>query len=224
MFEVNEKFDITVVSDIGNEKRCALIIDNFYKDPDSIRDYIETINLSQDPDLMGGISGWRAYAVNSEVRDNLKPVFDNLKKQPIWKKKIIEGLWEDNWRQLNFMCNVMDHSSRDVGGGIPHSDGFDVHFGGIIYLNKPDECHGGTRLYSVDGRQSTWGLDGVQNLYNEYLKKRWENDEGEGWKLELEFEMVYNRCVLYEADLIHAHWYDEDAFTEHLRLTQALFM
>ena len=45
MFEVNEKLDITVVSDIGNEKRCALIIDNFYKDPDSIRDYIETINL-----------------------------------------------------------------------------------------------------------------------------------------------------------------------------------
>jgi len=31
MFEVNEKLDITVVSDIGNEKRCALIIDNFYK-------------------------------------------------------------------------------------------------------------------------------------------------------------------------------------------------
>ena len=55
------------------------------------------------------------------------------------------------------------------------------------------------------------GTGWVQNLYNEYLKKRWENDEGEGWKLELEFEVVYNRCVLYEADLIHAHWYDEDA-------------
>ena len=39
MFELNKEFDITVVSDIGEEKRNALIIDNFYKNPDEVRQY-----------------------------------------------------------------------------------------------------------------------------------------------------------------------------------------
>ena len=37
MFELNDKVDITLVSEIGAENRNALIIDNFYKDPDSVR-------------------------------------------------------------------------------------------------------------------------------------------------------------------------------------------
>ena len=49
-------------------------------------------------------------------------------------------------------------------------------------------------------------------------------DQEDGWEVELEFEMVYNRCILYEADQLHAQWYSEDAFTTKDRIAQVLFI
>lgn len=228
MFELSKEVDLTVVSDIGPEGRCALIIDNFYQDPDAVREATFDLEMRNDSDLLAGLPGWRVYAEDFRVKQNLKPLFDNLKKQPIWKNKIDDQVWDSNWDKTNFLCNVMNSETRDVGGGIPHTDSFDVHLGAVIYLNKPEECNGGTRLYSLDGRQSASSVDdrdAFRHLYNEYLKKKWEEDcNHPDWKVEFEFEMVYNRCIVYEADLLHSQWYDESAFTEHFRIAQVLFM
>lgn len=231
MFELNKEVDLTVVTDIGPESRSALIIDNFYQDPDSVRDYaIFDVELRNDHDIMAGIPGWRAYQEDDKVRENLKPLFDNLKKQSIWKYSIDDSRWEKNWNKTNFLCNMMK-DCRDIGGGIPHSDGFDINFGAIIYLNTPEECTGGTRLYSLDGIQSPKQIDegdSFRDKYNEYVKKRWinshENNDTSEWKVELEFEMVYNRCIIYEADLLHAQWYEEGEFSEYYRIAQVLFI
>ena len=37
MFEINDG-DILVATDIGPQKKSAMIMDNFYKDPDSVRE------------------------------------------------------------------------------------------------------------------------------------------------------------------------------------------
>ncbi len=227
MFELNERVDITAVTDIGPDRRSALIIDNFYQDPDSVRDYAAfDIDLRNDQDIMGGLPGCRAYTEDDRVRQNLKSLFDNLSKQPLWKYPIKDS-WEENWNKTNFLCNMMK-DCRDSGGGIPHSDGFDINFGAVIYLNKPEECSGGTRLYSLNGIQSPNQIknsDAFRHRYNEYVKKKWLVDHtSDEWKVELEFEMVYNRCILYEADMLHAQWYEEGAFTEHYRIAQVLFI
>lgn len=225
MFELNDKVDITLVSEIGAENRNALIIDNFYKDPDSIREYAFSCNLQNRPNLMSGLPGWRIYEEDSRVRENLKPTFDNLKNQSLWVTEIDEEKWEENWNKTNFLCNVMNSTTRDPGGGYPHMDAFDMHFGAVIYLNTPEECNGGTRLYSMSGKQSTRTLQpGISHLFNEHAKNKWQYDQEDDWEVELEFEMVYNRCILYEADQLHAQWYSEDAFTTTDRLAQVLFI
>ena len=49
----------------------------------------------------------------------------------------------------------MNAETRAIGGGIPHQDAaVDTNYGVVIYLNKPEECSGGTRLYSYCGQQS----------------------------------------------------------------------
>lgn len=236
MFELNKEFDITVVSDIGEEKRNALIIDGFYKNPDEVRQYCIDSPNRDDPDLIAGLPGWRVYEEDSRVKENLKPLFDQLKQHPIWKSPINEELWESNWNKSGFMCNIMNAKTMDVGGGIPHQDSFDIHFGSVIYLNKGDECQGGTRLYSYFGKQSfprpdmiTEDCVAMGHEFNQITKNRWlrqwvDEDPESPWKVELEFEMVYNRCILYEADLLHSQWYSEGMFTDHDRMAQVLFM
>jgi hypothetical protein len=55
--------------------------------------------------------------------------------------------------------------------------------------------------------------------------QQWLKDHGtDKWNVELEFEMVYNRMIMYEADLLHAQWYAEDAFTNCDRIAQVLFL
>ena len=134
-----------------------------------------------------------------------------LKQHPIWKNPINEELWESNWNKSGFMCNIMNAKTMDVGGGIPHQDSFDIHFGSVIYLNKGDECQGGTRLYSYFGKQSfprpdmiTEDCVAIGHEFNQITKNRWlrqwvDEDPQSPWNVELEFEMVYNRCILYEA-------------------------
>jgi len=225
MFELSKEFDVTVITDIGLDKRSAIIVDNFYQNPDEVRQYAYQCSLKNNPDLMSGLPGWRIYEENSAVRENLKPFFDELKEQKIWKNKINLDVWEENWNKTNFLCNVMNSETRAFGGGIPHHDGFGVHFGSVIYLNTPDECSGGTRLYSVYGNSGHDGEKEFGHLYNEHIKNKWIHDnESDDWKVEIDFEMVYNRCILYESDQLHAQWYEEGEFSEHHRLAQVLFI
>ena len=37
MFEVNPELEITAITDIGPEDRSAIVIDNFYANPDEVR-------------------------------------------------------------------------------------------------------------------------------------------------------------------------------------------
>ena len=37
MFEVNPDLEITAITDIGPEDRSAIVIDNFYANPDEVR-------------------------------------------------------------------------------------------------------------------------------------------------------------------------------------------
>tara|TARA_X000000368_G_scaffold115258_1_gene89871 strand:- start:1645 stop:2394 length:750 start_codon:yes stop_codon:yes gene_type:complete len=248
MFELSNEYDITLVSDIGTEKRNALIIDNFYKNPNEVRNYcIDSPKKSKktDPELIAGLPGWRVFEEDSRVAEKLKDQFSHWRDQSIWRSPNppASKWWDENWNKTGFMCNVMNANTMDVGGGIPHQDSFNVRFGSVIYLNTPEECAGGTRLYSYMDNMSLYAPDiiddGLRHQYNEITMNRWicDNDEtaktrdwvdgsnkDSPWKVEFEFEMVYNRCILYEADLLHSQWYSEGMFTDYDRICQVLFM
>ena len=230
MFELNKEIDITVVSNIGDEKRNAIIVDNFYKNPDEVREYALTsprTSKKDNPELQSGLPGWRVFVDNKKVVENLRPIFERIRKLKFWRNPLKEDAWEHHWTTTGFLCNIMNAETRAIGGGIPHQDAaVDTNYGVVIYLNKPEECSGGTRLYSYCGQQSqTCANSQMSDLYTELSMQQWLKDHGtDKWNVELEFEMVYNRMIMYEADLLHAQWYAEDAFTNCDRIAQVLFL
>ena len=247
MFEINDDPDMILVSKIGIENRNALIIDDFYKNPDEVRQYaLDSPKKTKetDPGLLSGLSGSRVFEQDSRVKDKMKSFFDELSKQPIWNSpRNFESQWyDDNWNRIGFMCNITNQKSMDVGGGIPHQDSFDNRFGSVIYLNTPEECQGGTRIYSYFGAIGFYQADMIdsdpnkrwvepqsfKDNMNEITMHRWknhhQNEPDEGWKVEAEFEMKYNRCILYEADVLHGIWQEPDMFIDYDRIAQVLFM
>ena len=89
MFEINDP-EITLVSKIGNENRNALIIDNFYKNPDEVREYAlssKRYSPQDNPDLLAAFPGWRVFEYDKRIQ-NLKPFFTGLSREPLWRRPV----------------------------------------------------------------------------------------------------------------------------------------
>ncbi len=113
-------------------------------------------------------------------------------------------------------------------------------FGIVIFLNYPDECHGGTNLYSYKGQMTLPYnvmdyIDKPENFdelvgmdYSkvwDYIHK-WMRGGYDGvWKVEHEFEMVYNRMIMYESDVLHSPNADPTMFKDgYDRINQVVFL
>jgi len=247
MFDPNDEFELIVLTNIGPEKRSAVVIDNFYKNPDQIRQLALTypqITREEDPELIAGLPGNKIYMPTDEVAKKLKSVFLQLCSElPIWKHKFDETVFNRVWKTHNsgLTCNVINDRTllQHPRGIIPHQDYYrqespidkKIRFGCVIYLNTPEECRGGTSLYSYRGQMSTpVGID-ISNTNEEELPKSllfekiYNNlTQSSDWKIEKHFPMRYNRCVLYEADVLHSAVFDLGMYKDYSRINQVLFM
>tara|TARA_A100001035_G_scaffold202018_1_gene162275 strand:- start:213 stop:926 length:714 start_codon:yes stop_codon:yes gene_type:complete len=237
MFELSKELDIKVASDIGPNKKNAVVIDNFYANPDEVRNLClqsKQITSEDNPGLIGNLPGNRVFIETEEVSKNLKNLFLMICSDfYLWQRPFNVTAFNSKWDGMGFMCNVINDSTllNNPSGITPHQDSYpgehialDTQFGSVIYLNTPEECTGGTNIYSFDGRTTLpYGSDIEQQCgksfddINSGLKKY-------PWKVEHEFEMIYNRCILYEADILHGQNVDLGMFVEYDRINQTLFM
>ena len=44
MFELSDNIEVTVITDIGIDRRSAVIIDNIYKSPEEVREFVSSRN------------------------------------------------------------------------------------------------------------------------------------------------------------------------------------
>ena len=243
-FELNDSLDVKVFQHKG---RGAVIIDDFYKNPDEVRKLALTEPISDDEKLVSGFPGWRVFKkfefLDTRIYDLfLDLCFDN----DIWNAKSLGDVagFDINWEKAGFMVNILNDSSlmKDPLAIVPHQDAYtgvkepglpNFQFGANIYLNTPEECAGGTAWYSFDGEMSIpkREISGIpvppnadklsnREIFN-HVKK---HTLGPRWKLEHEFEMVYNRMVMYEAEVLHGQSVDLGMFTDYNRMNQVLFM
>lgn len=244
MFELNDSLDVKVFQHKG---RSAVIIDDFYKNPDEIRKLALSEPISDDEHLVSGFPGWRVFKKFEFLDTPLYDFFlDLATDNDIWNKKHIVDIitFDQAWNNAGFMVNILNDSSliRDPLAIVPHQDRYtgveepglpNFQFGVNIYLNTADECAGGTGWYSFDGEMSIPkreisgipvppNADKLSNaeIFN-HVKKY---THGPRWKLEHEFEMVYNRMVMYEAEVLHGQSVDLGMFTDYNRMNQVLFM
>ena len=143
-----------------------------------------------------------------------------------------------------FVCNVVNDKTLlgHPRGIIPHQDYYPkqnpisekTQFASVIFLNTPEECKGGTDLFSYKGktsllRSNTYSIyrtEGEDDLPRQEVFRRLRTsiDNSPDWRVEKHFPMRYNRCILYEADSLHSPILDIGMFTDYSRISQVLFM
>ena len=165
MFEVNEKMKIQVVT--GIKGRSVVIIDDFYKDPDAVRELALATKTTAEcgsfpgtrgvyDDRVGSEFNLSKYAT-TEVTERLFEVY--LKLCKTYFNEFDEEKFNKNWLDQMFMFNSMNDETLKANpeGIIPHQDTYandpsPFQFGSVVYLNTEDECAGGTKIYSHYGR------------------------------------------------------------------------
>jgi len=238
MFEINENARLRIKH--VNDRRI-IIIDDFYKNPDEIRNL--ALNSRERNAVKNNLPGTRLFVKTDEVKENLKSVFDKYCLSGMWSRHIDPYTYEMQWDDCGFMCNIMNDASilRDPWFSIPHQDAYPysndfLQFGVVIYLNKPEECAGGTNFYSYKGKMSVpyniFKYMDKPEGFDEEIKsqedvypyiRRWLYGDRE-WKVEYEAKMRYNRCIFYEADILHSQNMEIGMFDSHDRINQIFFL
>ena len=234
MFELNPDLDISVFKDLGPNKISAITIDNFYKDPWEVRRLALTETEKGENIKPHHHYGDRGFLPSKEVAKNFKPLFDQLLQDDhIWgANKLNVEQYSENLDQSGFMWNINndDNITKNPLGIIPHQDTYSTYqtktqYGVVIYLNTPEECNGGTLLYSYCGRM----------ILEESIMNKWEDienfdmmrfaiDSSLGLNVEFRLNMAWNRCVIYPASILHCPEMERGWFMDHDRIAQVLFL
>lgn len=199
MFDINE--EITVKSVLCDNK-TLFVIDNFYKNPDLIREYAIKSPKYTDQDLLAGAIGRRVCEDDLRLSYYMKDIFEELCSHPKWHISFDKQHHDYKWSAMRFMVNVTNglEIQKDGREHIEHVDGPLNKWACVVYLNLPNECEGGTAFYSWDGDDNRWP------------------------KLEYIAEMKYNRAVLYDANQVHGAVMKKNMFITCDRLVQIMFM
>ena len=246
MFELDNNFKVTAFKDIRG--RSAIIVDDFYKDPDEVRELAKSLKFEEE--LKGGLPGIRKSLDTTEVKEKLYDVYFNLCDMYFGNFDEIE--FKKNWDVQGFMINCTNDTflkMNPLTAVIPHQDywpnlptgGHTLQFGSVVYLNTPDECAGGTNLYSYKGEMSisldrdaewmqnmseTMDMSGpvLVSMSDDYKFKYIKDKVNKQYTIEFEAKMKYNRMFLYQADVLHKGDMDLGMFTDYNRMNQVFFM
>jgi len=218
-FAINDELGARVEI-MGWEETPIIYIDNFYKYPDKVRDLTLRVPGTKNNRVCAGLPGVRVD-MNMDL-DNFFPVWKEMLENVYGLTKDESVVLEQSMRNVPFSVNVTQSEGRDR---IPHVD-FPVGlktrgWAGIIYLNKDDECNGGTGFYTYKGMQ----INPKSEECKDIPRDKYITDSDGDWELIHLAEMKYNRMVFYPDSILHGA-YDKDLiYKDDLhRLVQVFFL
>ena len=233
MFELNPELEITAVTDIGPDNRCAIVIDNFYENPDAVRDLAIKLPRTKDVNFVNHHTGMRSAYETGEVRQHLENLFVEMTdNEEFWGRKTdrasiknsMTHMWllidfineasisEEPLRLLPFQCYYQHNPSP-------------FQFTVDIMLNRPKECFGGINVWNFAGKTSI--VEDVKNMYADKGKFDIIKDVYDSkftWSREFTFGMQYHRAVIIPSDLLVSPILNTGKFTDIDRITQAIFI
>ena len=228
VFEVNPNLE-ACVHVIGPEEVRVVVVDNFYKNPDMVRDLTLSIPPTENAKIMAGTPGTRVFGHYDF--ESLYPIFRHLFRTVYGDltKNVSDDQIYESVRTTPFCVNI--NQSVNLPPVTPHIDDRDsMLFAAGIYLNTPEECQGGTSFYMLNGKQSITNEDIGQWLKSKGKEKFWDHyitdtDNVPDWELLSVAEMKYNRLVMYPGNIVHTAYMKPDMFTGDLyRLIQMMFV
>ena len=188
-----------------------IVIDNFYDDPDKIRQYALSLNY-QEPENHGAV-GYRCES-GRKILDGTKELFEKL-----LHANIPEGTNIGEWNYSTNGCFQWCNASVPI---VYHCDS--QKYAGIIYLtpDAPPEC--GTsffrhKKYKLRNREVFSKSDWYQSDLN-YKEPHLDKTQ---WEVVDSIGNVYNRLVIFDAQYIHgvSEYFGEDI--RNSRLFQLFF-
>jgi hypothetical protein len=196
----------------------ALCVDNFYSDPDKIREFALSLDYDQSPD--GSWPGKRS----PELCDVDRNFFDQF------CMKIFSLYFDLEHVHINYVVSTRFQiiTPFDNKKESPKNTGW-VHFdhdpfAGIIYLTPNIDKDCGTSLYEVtdaeklnDSARDDFYLHGIDNNYDSQIL-----NSNSGFSETVRFQNIYNRLICFDGHTAHgANSFYTD--TEP-RLTQVFFV
>ena len=214
-FAINTPVDARVEL-MGWEEIPIVYIDNFYKNPNMVRNLALKSPPTSDPRILGGVTGSRVASFFDF--HHIYPIWVEIAQNVFGLKKEEQEKFEASMFSTPFSVNVTQSKDRP---DLPHIDLPDVTsrgWAGLIYLNKGDECKGGTGFYTYKGHQVNPKQDGLWD-------KDYVCDSIGPWELMHLAEMKFNRMIMYPATVMHTP-YDKPGFFEgdDYRLVQVFFL
>ena len=184
-----------------NALDTVVIQDDFYSDPEKIRNLALTRSYQRPP---GNTPRLAVTSVCDETE--ARSMFDLL--HPFLPE--IDG---------NRVVGVNVLFRYTLAGTIKkifcHVDG--CSNAGLVYLSRPEDCAGGTTIY----RHKATG----DEIYDKANRHLYDFTDADQWQIITEIDMVYNRLVMYPGQLFHAITpvFFGDSI-ENSRLTQNVFI
>lgn len=168
-----------------------VIIDNFYNNPDEVRDFA----LQQDFGVKGNYPGQRTQPfLTDSVKEHIAKHLRGIHGEPLWPDDNCEDCY----------CGAFQWTSQRDRTWI-HPDGWN-DWAGVCYLTPDAPPSGGTGIF----RHKATGLVSLpmlpngerdEDLLNEIYK---DSQDMTKWDLIDRVGNVYNRLVLYPGNLFHA--------------------
>lgn len=187
----------------SNQKHTCWIVDNFYEDPDAVREFA----LEQDY-LEGGIGrGFIGRRTHSQfLFPGLKEKFEEIigKKITKWEEHGMNGRFQIAWsgEPLVYHCD-----SQKWGGMLYLTPNAPYQCGTTLYAHKQTRA----RTYHDDGWDAAWNHPGGSHL------------DGTPFEPVDVMGNVYNRLVIFDASCIHSASQYFGTVKENSRLWQMFF-
>lgn len=169
-----------IVSATFSALDTLVIKDDFYPDPDAVRELALGKTYAEPP---AGTPRLAVTAICNETEskamyERLAPFLPRAEANPVVGVNILFRYTLAN-AQKKIFCHVDGCSGA-----------------GIVYLSKPEDCAGGTTIY----RHKATG----DEIYNKQHRQLYDFRNPEQWEVIEEVEMAYNRLVMYPGQLFHA--------------------
>jgi len=233
-FLLNELFDVRTDLKLNLEPIQntipTVVVDDFLKDPERARDVVG-----------------RAPAANWKYEKGGKNFVDyydcRLRFPLFWPNSMISAA-QEIIRQVYKVTTRPAEASVDVNwfkqihekradSAVPHNDMTDKvrrSFTCIVYLNRPEECSGGTAFFRFK-KSNSLVLDEpyVQAIQKdtrlgETGRDYWPSGAEDSWERVGTIDMVPGRLLIFPSEYFHAAYHPQNSFYEFPRLTLAFWM
>ncbi len=222
VFAVNERFLLTVKF-VGHENNCVLILDDFFKFPDLVRDYIIGQGQFSKP-------RYKYPGIQSPLPPDYIAVAIDALKAPVlehFKSKIKLG----SQNRGSFSLVTLKPEELCLLQTVPHFDTVDPYqLATVHYLSLPQMCWGGTGLY----RHRATGFESISEarlkIYDfSQFKHRHQyiTESNQDFELVELIPMKYNRLIVYQSNLLHSGYINPSMLSKDPqkgRLTGNLFI